>query len=75
LPRAWWRQDGAWRGADVAFWTGDEVIAMGAADFATGDLPPSCRYFWRGETLPVSPFRRAFPDGEAVARLAVGHED
>jgi hypothetical protein len=61
LPRAWWRQDGAWLRADLAFWNGNEVIAMRAQDFETGELPVPFQHFWNGETLPVSPFRRAFP--------------
>jgi hypothetical protein len=58
LPRAWWRQDGAWVYAELAFWNGDGVIAMHPRDF--GELPLPFRRFWDGETLPVSPFRRAF---------------
>ena len=63
LPRAWWRQDGAWMRADLAFWNGNEVIAMRSRDFDTGELPLPFQDFWNGETLPVSPFRRAFPSG------------
>ena len=61
LPRAWWYQDGAWQRAELAFWTGNEVVAMRAGDFATGELPVAFQQFWAGEILPVSPFRRAFP--------------
>jgi hypothetical protein len=61
LPRAWWHQDGAWVRADLAFWNGNEIIAVGARDFETGDLPLPFQRFWNGETLPVSPFRRALP--------------
>ena len=39
------------------------VIAMRARDFEAGDLPAQLQYFWRGEILPVSPFRRPVPDG------------
>jgi hypothetical protein len=60
LPRAWWRQDGAWMRADLAFWDGNEVIAMWSGDFADGELPASFQHFWIGEVLPLSPFRRAF---------------
>jgi hypothetical protein len=63
LPRAWWRQDGAWVRAELAFWNGNAVIGMRSQDFETGDLPVSFQHFWNGETLPVSPFRRAFPAG------------
>ena len=65
LPRAWWHQDGAWVRADLAFWDGDTVIAMRARDFDSGDLPAPLRRFWLGQTLPVSPFRRAFPTSTA----------
>jgi hypothetical protein len=61
LPRAWWRQDGAWMRADLAFWDGNAVIAMNSRDFDTGDLPTAFQHFWTGEILPVSPFRLAFP--------------
>lgn len=68
LPRAWWQQDGAWLRADLAFWDGNAVIAMQARDFGTGALPVPFQHFWIGQTLPVSPFRRAFPAGpEAVS--------
>jgi hypothetical protein len=71
LPRAWWHQDGTWARAELAFWNGNEVIAMGSRDFDTGELPPAFQQFWIGETLPVSPFRRAFPaapDGVSLRR-------
>lgn len=61
LPRAWWRRDGAWVRADLAFWNGNAVIAMRSSDFGMGELPTPFQYFWNGETLPVSPFRRDFP--------------
>jgi hypothetical protein len=61
LPRAWLHQDGAWARADLAFWTGNEIIVMGSRDFDTGELAPAFQRFWIGEALPVSPFRRAFP--------------
>jgi len=61
LPRAWWQQNGAWLRADLAFWDGDTVIAMRSRDFATNELPAPFQRFWIGETLPRSPFRRAFP--------------
>jgi hypothetical protein len=64
LPRAWWRHDDTWARADLAFWDGTAVIAMAARDFTTGELPPQFQQFWRGETLPVSPFRKAFPPGD-----------
>ncbi len=63
LPQAWWRQNGTWLHADLAFWTGNEVIARKARDFETGELPAAFQHFWRGETLPASPFRRAIPPG------------
>jgi hypothetical protein len=63
LPRAWWRQDGDWLHADLAFWNGSDVIAMRAPDFDRGELPAPFQQFWKGETLPVSPFRRTFPAG------------
>jgi hypothetical protein len=54
LPRAWWRQSRA----DLAFWDGSEIIAAHPSDFETNDLPAPFQLFWRGETLPMSPFRR-----------------
>jgi hypothetical protein len=69
LPRAWWQQDSTWQRADLAFWDGNEVIAMRARDFGADELPLPFQYFWKGETLPVSPFRRPFPtmpDGLSV---------
>jgi len=60
LPRAWWQQDGGWMRADLAFWDGNEVIAIRSGDFADGELPVAFQNFWVGEALPVSPFRRAF---------------
>jgi hypothetical protein len=69
LPRAWWHHDGAWVRADLAFWDGNDVIAMRARDFATGELPNPLQRFWSDETLPVSPFRRplpAAPDGVSL---------
>jgi hypothetical protein len=63
LPRAWWRQDGTWAHAELAFWNGTAVIAMPPRDFETGELPIPFQHFWIGQTLPVSPFRRAFPAG------------
>jgi len=59
LPRAWWRRDGDWVRADLAFWDGAAVIPTRARDFDTGELPAPFQHFWKGETLPVSPFRRA----------------
>ena len=61
LPRAWWRQDDTWLRADLAFWNGNEVIAKRARDFDGNELPTEFQQFWIGETLPVSPFRHAFP--------------
>jgi hypothetical protein len=61
LPRAWWQQDGIWVHADLAFWNGCAVIAIHPKDFETGVLSTPFQEFWIGETLPVSPFRRAFP--------------
>jgi hypothetical protein len=60
LPRAWWWRDGEPAHADLSFWDGDAVIAIRPDDFATDDLPTALQYFWRDETLPVSPFRREF---------------
>lgn len=65
LPRAWWCQDGAWAHADLAFWNGEAVIAMRARDFDDGALPVTFQRFWDREILPVSPFRRAPPAGQA----------
>ncbi|MSP01609.1 MAG: hypothetical protein EXR07_11265 [Acetobacteraceae bacterium] len=76
LPRAWWRQDGAWLHADLAFWDGSAVIAMTSRDFATGELPRPFQNFWKGQTLPVSPFRREFPtspDGVSLRPSSPGH--
>jgi hypothetical protein len=69
LPRAWWWRDGVWMRADLAFWNGNEVIAMRSRDFGTSDLPVAFQHFWAGETLPVSPFRRAFPSGSGAISL------
>jgi hypothetical protein len=63
LPRAWWRQDGGWEHADLAFWNGQAVIAVRPRDLETGDLPVAFQHFWTDQILPVSPFRRAFPAG------------
>lgn len=67
LPRAWWRHDNSWSRADLAFWTGDAVIAMRARDFDIGALPVAFQQFWNGEILPVSPFRREFPAGLSLS--------
>jgi hypothetical protein len=69
LPRAWWRHDDAWISAELAFWNGNEIIAMGARDFDAGELPVALRLFWTGETLPVSPFRRPFPSGSDMVSI------
>jgi hypothetical protein len=69
LPRAWWQQDGAWVRAELAFWDGNDVIAMQPKDFASGELPVRFQQFWIGETLPVSPFRRPFPTGPGAVSL------
>jgi hypothetical protein len=69
LPRAWWQQDGAWLHGDLAFWDGNAVITVQPKDFATGALPVPLQHFWTGQTLPVSPFRRAFPAGPAAISL------
>jgi hypothetical protein len=61
LPRAWWRDQDTWARADLAFWDGKTVIAMHARDFDSAELPAAFQHFWTGQTLPVSPFRRAFP--------------
>jgi hypothetical protein len=63
LPRAWWQQNGAWQCSDLAFWDGIAVIAMRPQDFESDELPAPFQYFWTGQTLPVSPFRRIFPAG------------
>jgi hypothetical protein len=60
FPRAWWRHRGAWEHADLAFWDGQAVTAMGPRDFESG-LPIPFRHFWNSQALPVSPFRRPFP--------------
>jgi hypothetical protein len=69
LPRAWWQRDGAWQRADLAFWNGSAVIAVRPQDFESGDLPVAFQHFWEDQTLPVSPFRRAFPAGPDEASL------
>lgn len=69
LPRAWWQQDGAWARADLAFWDGNAVIVMQPKDFEAGALPVPLQHFWTGQTLPVSPFRRAFPAGPDAVSL------
>jgi hypothetical protein len=69
LPRAWWQQNGSWAHADLAFWNGTAVIAMQPGEFETGTLPIPFQRFWTGETLPVSPFRRAFPAGPDAVSL------
>jgi hypothetical protein len=69
LPRAWWQREGAWVRADLAFWDGNEIIAMQPGDFARGVLPEPFQQFWTGEALPVSPFRRAFPAGPGTVSL------
>jgi hypothetical protein len=69
LPRAWWRHDGIWLHADLAFWTGDTVIALPPDGLGGTDLPPAFQHFWQDQTLPVSPFRRAFPAGPDGASL------
>jgi len=69
LPRAWWQQNGTWSRAELAFWNGSEVIAMRSRDFESGLLPVQFQHFWNGETLPVSPFRRAFPTGPDAVSL------
>jgi hypothetical protein len=61
LPRAWWSHDSSWTRADLAFWDGNEVIAVQPRDFEAGQLPDPFQHFWTGQILPVSPFRRAFP--------------
>ena len=63
LPRSWWRADGEWLHAELAFWDGNGVIAMRANDFDAEDLPDVFRCFWAGEVLPVSPSRRPFSAG------------
>ena len=69
LPRAWWQQDGAWQRADLAFWNGNAVIAVRPQDFEPGELPVAFQHFWQDQTLPVSPFRRAFPAGPDAISL------
>jgi hypothetical protein len=69
LPRAWWQHDGAWVHADLAFWDGNAVVSMPAREFETGVLPVPFQRFWIGESLPVSPFRRAFPAGPDAVSL------
>jgi hypothetical protein len=69
LPRAWWQQSGAWQRSDLAFWDGSAVIAMRPQDFESDQLPAAFQYFWTGQTLPVSPFRRPFPAGPDGASL------
>ena len=64
LPRAWWRTGDTWSRAPVAFWDGRDVIAMTPGDLDAAALPPSLEKFWRGQVLPVSPFRRA--DAQSV---------
>ncbi len=64
LPRAWWRVGETWSRAPLAFWNGRGVIALTPADIPGGGLPPGLGGFWRGQVLPVSPFRRA--DAQSV---------
>jgi len=67
LPRAWWQRDGVWERADLAFWNGDVVIGMRSRDLDAGELPIPFQRFWKGETLPISPFRLGFPpDGVSL---------
>jgi hypothetical protein len=66
LPRAWWQQDGTWTRADLAFWDGSTVIAMQPRDCV---LPARFQHFWTDQTLPVSPFRQAFPAGPDTVSL------
>ncbi len=73
LPRAWVASDGEMVRMDVAFWDGRTLTAVllgeapapaGLAVIRPGTrtltdvLPAAFRDFWRGETLPRSPFRR-----------------
>ena len=67
LPRAWWRQNDTWVRADLAFWTGDAIIAIRAREFDIGELPAEFQRFWNGEILPVSPFRRELPAGFSLS--------
>jgi hypothetical protein len=71
LPRAWWRQDGSWVRAELAFWDGNDVIIVRSSDFDTDELPGPLQHFWNGERLPVSPFRRLFPSGPETISLSV----
>ena len=64
LPRAWIVADAAPVFADFAFWDGTTLFAAGLRAPAEGVVPlgsgewPGAA-FWRDETLPRSPFRRA----------------
>jgi hypothetical protein len=54
LPRAWLGDDGP---IDLAFWDGARLHRL---DLAAPRFPDACRFFWRAELLPSSPFRRPF---------------
>ena len=72
LPRAWLPAGDQMLPADVAFWDGTQPIAFerdsqrrsalhdaGIALIDSIDqLPDGFRFFWRDQTLPMSPFRR-----------------
>jgi hypothetical protein len=75
LPRAWWQQDGAWRCADLAFWSGNEVFEVQPGDFDTSDLPLPLQHFWNRQILPVSPFRRIYPGGPDALSLTLSSRE
>ena len=75
LPRAWVTAGDRLLPADIVFWDGTQSIAYerdgqrasalreaGTAIIESIDeLPDRFRCFWRGQTLPMSPFRRPMP--------------
>ena len=76
LPRAWLPAGDRLLPADIAFWDGTQPLAFerdsqrrsalreaGIALIESIDeLPDAFRSFWRGQTLPISPFRRPTPN-------------
>ena len=72
LPRAWLPAGDRLLPADIAFWDGAQSIAferdpqrrsaLREASIAIiesiDELPDNFRFFWRNQTLPMSPFRR-----------------
>ena len=65
---------GAMPSPSAATASGNIPVELAPADLADATdrlmtrLPDVFRQFWRNETLPCSPFRRAIPDGVVVAK-------